>query len=102
MLSQIKNPSKPPLWKGRLSRSPLPADSVLLLDPHDGLSHNVESIEWRFDAHSPKNGREKSKGMMIRKIYTAASFLVLTMGFVVAQAQEKKAPLYATLKTSMG
>ena len=40
--------------------------------------------------------------MMIRKIYTAASFLVLTMGFVVAQAQEKKAPLYATLKTSMG
>ena len=40
--------------------------------------------------------------MMIRKISAVASFLVLTMGLVVTQAQEKKAPLYATLKTSMG
>ena len=40
--------------------------------------------------------------MMIRKISAAASFFVLTMGLVVTQAQEKKAPLYATLKTSMG
>ena len=40
--------------------------------------------------------------MMIRKISAAANFFVLTMGLVVTQAQEKKAPLYATLKTSMG
>jgi len=39
---------------------------------------------------------------MIRKICAAASFLVLTIGLVVTQAQEKKAALYATLKTSMG
>ena len=38
---------------------------------------------------------------MIRKILAAAGFFILT-ALVVIQAQEKKGPLYATLKTSMG
>ncbi len=39
---------------------------------------------------------------MIRKLLAVASFLTLVTGSVVVQAQEKKGPLYATLKTSMG
>ncbi len=37
---------------------------------------------------------------MIRKLFLAA--LVFVFGFGLAQAQEKKGPLYATIKTSMG
>jgi peptidyl-prolyl cis-trans isomerase A (cyclophilin A) len=39
---------------------------------------------------------------MIRKLLAVTSFLTLVTGSVVVQAQEKKGPLYATLKTSMG
>jgi peptidyl-prolyl cis-trans isomerase A (cyclophilin A) len=39
---------------------------------------------------------------MFRKILVLTTFLAITIGGIMAEAQEKKGPLYATVKTSMG
>ena len=39
---------------------------------------------------------------MVRKVLIFAGFLIALAGGIIAEAQEKKGPLYATMKTSMG
>lgn len=39
---------------------------------------------------------------MVRRAWAIAGFLVVVMGGMMVEAQEKKGPLYATLKTTMG
>jgi peptidyl-prolyl cis-trans isomerase A (cyclophilin A) len=66
------------------------------------ITLKATSSEIGFDARLLQKGKRETGATMIGKILAAASFFVLATASVTAQAQEKKAPLYATLKTSMG